>query len=257
MINENSFKFKDTLSVPFYQCDSQGRWKPASFFQAIATNAANDCERLGSGPKAMLDYGYFWVFSRMKIKFIRYPKVNDIITVQTWPRWIQQKLFYIREFEVLDQLGEILALATSAWLVVNVKSRRLVPPERVEGMTMPSHPETFALDESLDKLKLPENGTERFSRTARYSAIDINGHTNNSRYIEAICDSFDVETFQKYEMDWMQINYDNEVRANEVLAVNMVELPEQELYYGFTGINQSNQTRAFDAVVKLRPNSES
>jgi acyl-ACP thioesterase len=80
----------------------------------------------------------------------------------------------------------------------------------------------------------------------------MNGHTNNSRYIEAICDSFEIETFQRYEIDWIQINYDKEVRPNEVLSVNLIEMPGEELLFGLTGNNQTQQARAFEALVKLR-----
>ena len=161
-------------------------------------------------------------------------------------------LFFIREFEVLDQNSEPLALATSAWLVVNSESRRLVPPGRLEGFPMPVHPEHFAVDEMLDRLNIPDGGEERFNRRAAYSAVDMNGHTTNSRYIEAICDSFEIETFQRYEIDWIQINYDKEVRPNEVLSVNLIEMPGEELLFGLTGNNQTQQARAFEALVKLR-----
>jgi acyl-ACP thioesterase len=255
-MEEETFKHIETVRVYAYACDFNKLWKPAEFFRALTEAAAENAKDIGYGALEMAERGCFWVFSRMKIKFLRYPEANDLVTIRTWPRHIQQKLFFIREFEVLDQNSEPLALATSAWLVVNSESRRLVPPGRLEGFPMPVHPEHFAVDEMLDRLNIPDGGEERFNRRAAYSAVDMNGHTNNSRYIEAICDSFEIETFQRYEIDWIQINYDKEVRPNEVLSVNLIEMPGEELLFGLTGNNQTQQARAFEALVKLRDHQQ-
>jgi hypothetical protein len=74
--------------------------------------------------------------------------------------------------------------------------------------------------------------------------------------VEAICDSFDYTVFDHYEIDWMQINYDKEVRPNNELVVNMMESPDEANFFGFSGLNLTNQTKAFEAVVKLRPFAE-
>jgi acyl-ACP thioesterase len=255
MTAEN-FKHIEALQVKMYECDFHGRWKPANFFRAIAEAAANHADKLGSGLQEMEAHGYYWVLSRLKIKFLRYPQQKEIVTIKTWPRMIAQKLFYLREFEILDKTENPLALATSAWLVIDTKSRRLVPPRRLQAMPMPSTPWGYALDEQLEKIVLPQGGVQCFSQKAAYSAIDQVGHVNNSRYVEAICDSFDYAVFDHYEIDWMQINYDKEVRPNSELVINMMESPDEANLFGFSGLNLTNQTKAFEAVVKLRPFAE-
>jgi acyl-ACP thioesterase len=256
MENKTDFKHIEKIKMNTNECDFHGQWKPASFFRVITDAASHHSEILGVGMDAMKANGYFWVFSRMKIKFLRYPTFNEQITIRTWPRLIQQKIFYVREAELLDKQARFVALATTSWLVVDLAQRSLVPARRLDWMNLPQHRANFAIDESLDKLVLPEGGEECFRREVAYSAVDMNGHANNSRYVEAICDSFDFDMYKTQEFDWMQINYDKEVRPKETLVVNCVELPDQDLFYGLNGINLSNQTRAFEAVVKLRNRQE-
>lgn len=248
-----AFKFQRTFSVNTYDCDFEGRWKPTAFFQVMSESAANHADLLGVGYKAMLEVGYFWVLSRFKVRFLKYPQMGDLVHLKTWPKTIQQKLFYVRDYELFDQSEEPVALATSAWLVLDAKSRRLVPPASLPGLKLPSNPEAFALDEPLEKLKMDEDGEVKIRQTASYSAIDLVGHVNNTRYIDLICDSVDIAHYQTQEFDALQINFDKEVRLGEEVEVRETLLQEEPMRLGFVGNNLSRQTRAFEAVVQLRP----
>lgn len=250
-----AFKFQRTFSVNTYDCDFEGRWKPTAFFQVMSESAANHADLLGVGYKAMLEVGYFWVLSRFKVRFLKYPQMGDLVHLKTWPKTIQQKLFYVRDYELFDQSEEPVALATSAWLVLDAKSRRLVPPASLPGLKLPSNPEAFALDEPLEKLKMDENGEVKIRQKASYSAIDLVGHVNNTRYIDLICDSVDIAHYQTQEFDSLQINFDKEVRLGEEVEVRETLLQEEPMQLGFVGNNLSRQTRAFEAVVQLRPKS--
>ena len=248
-----AFKFQRTFSVNTYDCDFEGRWKPTAFFQVMSESAANHADLLGVGYKAMLEVGYFWVLSRFKVRFLKYPQMGDLVHLKTWPKTIQQKLFYVRDYELFDQSEEPVALATSAWLVLDAKSRRLVPPASLPGLKLPSNPEAFALDEPLEKLKMDEDGEVKIRQKASYSAIDLVGHVNNTRYIDLICDSVDIAHYQTQEFDSLQINFDKEVRLGEEVEVRETLLQEEPMQLGFVGNNLSRQTRAFEAVVQLRP----
>lgn len=248
-----AFKFQRTFSVNTYDCDFEGRWKPTAFFQVMSESAANHADLLGVGYKAMLEVGYFWVLSRFKVRFLKYPQMGDLVHLKTWPKTIQQKLFYVRDYELFDQSEEPVALATSAWLVLDANARRLVPPASLPGLKLPSNPEAFALDEPLEKLKMDEDGEVKIRQTASYSAIDLVGHVNNTRYIDLICDSVDIAHYQTQEFDSLQINFDKEVRLGEEVEVRETLLQEEPMQLGFVGNNLSRQTRAFEAVVQLRP----
>lgn len=253
MNNETKFKYIEKIRMSGNDCDFHGQWKPAAFFRAIGDVALHHSETIGAGVAEMTAHDCFWVFSRTKIKFLRYPSFDEQITVRTWARKIQQKIFYVREAELLDEENNFVALTTSAYLVVDMEHRSLVPASRLPWVNFNLNPDEYAIDEQLEKLVLPEGGEECYRQKIAYSAVDPNGHTNNSRYVEAICDCFDFDRYKTQEIDWMQINFDKEVRPKETIAISCVELPEQDMFYGLSGNNLSSQNRAFEALVKFRP----
>lgn len=250
-MSDTGIIYEESTRVNTYECDFSRHWKPAAFFQHLTEAAGIHAERLGWGFDVMFAQNLFWVHSRMKIKFFGFPQAGDVVTIRTWPKTIQQKLFYIRDYEVLNETGEKIAAASSAWLVINATTRRMVPPQTLT-LGLPTLAERFGLDEPLEKLGLPETGEERLRLRAGYSAVDMVGHVNNCRYIEWICDTFSLEDYQNRTLDWLQVNYDHEIRPAEEVALLVNGSTEDPGLWTVTGINRSNQTRAFESALHWR-----
>lgn len=240
-----------TFKVNTFECDFNHRLKPAAFFQRLTETAGEHAARLGFGYEAMQNRGYFWVLARMKVKFLRFPQGGETAIIRTWPKTIQQKLFYVRDFQVLDSGETPLALATSAWLVVDAVQRRMVPPQAAR-LDLPGLPDRAGLDEPLEKIGLKGSGTEVLRRRAGYSAVDVLGHVNNSRYVESICDAFPLEHYRHNTLDWLQVNYDHEVQPEEEVAVLVEQSAADAGLWTVEGLNRSNGTRAFEAALHWR-----
>ena len=250
-MNETNTIFNKTIQVNTFDCDINHRWKPAAFFQHLTEAAGNHATLLGCGFQDMLAQNLHWVHSRMKIKFFGFPTGGDQITIRTWPKTIQQKLFYIRDFEVLDANGVLLAAATSAWLVIDATTRRMVMPQSL-NFNLPSLPEKIGLDEALAKLPLSHNGEERLRVLAGYSAVDILGHVNNSRYVEWVCDAFPLDMHRQHSLDWIQINYEREILPGEDVALISSHAETSPDLWSVEGLNQTSGKRAFEAQLKWK-----
>jgi medium-chain acyl-[acyl-carrier-protein] hydrolase len=248
---ENTTLYEETIRIDAFECDLNRKWKPASFFQHLTEAAGIHAALLGVGFDAMLEQNLFWVHSRMKIKFFKFPIAGEKVTIRTWPKTIQQKLFFIRDFELLDTAGERLAAATSAWLVINSETRRLVQPQSLT-LELPHLTEQIGLPEPLDRLNVSPDGEEKLCLRAGYSAVDLVGHVNNSRYVEWICDAFEMETYNRRTIDWLQINYDHEIRAGEEVSILARPAEEDAATWELEGINRSSSSRAFEAVLHWR-----
>lgn len=250
MTEEHSI-YQETIKLKAYECDFNQELKPHAFFQHMSQAAGEHAARLGVGFDAFLARNLFWVHARMKIRFFRFPRLGDTVTLRTWPKTIQQKLFFVRDFEVLDANGQRLAAATSAWLVIDAVTRKLVPPHTLD-LSLPRHSDRSGLDEPLERLRCPAEGEERLCVRAGYAAVDPLGHVNNSRYVEWICDSFPIETFRQNKLDWLQINYDHEVLPGEEVVVLANPVEDAPGQWALVGENRSNGTRAFEAALRWR-----
>ena len=241
--------YEETFRVHSYECDVNRQMKPAAFFQHLTEAATVHAGILGVGFEAMYARNLFWVHARMKLKFFHFPRIGEHVTIHTWPKTIQQKLFYIRDFEMRAENGERLAAATSAWLVMDASARRMLPPKSLD-FDLPTV-DRAGLDKPLERIGLAqEDGEERLRVRAAYSAVDMLGHVNNSRYVEWICDALPADMIGQRPLDWLQVNYDREVRPGEEVSVTANPVPPDGNLWALQGLNRSNGTRAFEAAIK-------
>ncbi|MBI9048036.1 MAG: hypothetical protein JEZ00_01335 [Anaerolineaceae bacterium] len=239
--------YEQDLRINAFECDYTHYWKPSAAYQHLTEIAGTHAIQLGFGYQEMLTKEYFWVLSRFKIQFHTYPKHDELVWVLTWPKTIQQKLFFIRDFQVESEKGELLASASSAWLVIDTNNRRMIPTTRLD-LDLPNLPERSALDDPLDKILIPENTQEKFQVTANYSDLDIMGHVNNGRYVEWIANSFPIDTYQTKRPASIQVNYISEVKPGEQVSIRTSACGMDCTV--IEGVNLNSNTRAFEARVE-------
>jgi medium-chain acyl-[acyl-carrier-protein] hydrolase len=230
------------------ETDFLTRWKLSSFFAAMVEAAAHHADSLGFGFYEMMGRETIWVLSRLKIRFFQFPRIEEKITIETWPKGLQQKIFFMRDYHVLADDGSRLASATSAYILVNPRIRRMLPPQALDG-SVPDNDGLSALDEVLDKIPPAVPLEERLVARADYSAVDLMGHVNNTRYIDWLSDCFSFTEHQAMQPAWLQINYINEVKPGEVVTIQRAPYPEPEHAWFLTGTNLTTGTKAFDAQI--------
>ena len=54
-------------------------------------------------------------------------------------------------------------------------------------------------------------------RKARYSEMDMNGHINNTHYIDYLLDSHEFDFYKKHRITSIKINYEKEVLNGDVI----------------------------------------
>jgi len=128
-------------------------------------------------------------------------------------------LFALRNFSVINPKGEIIGTAKSAWLVLDLKSRR---PQRVEPLFRKI---LHLLDQEAD-MEEPEKISAPFPSErgdffpVRYSDIDRHHHVNNTKYIEWILDSYSFEMHRKCYIHTFEINFLAESSHGDEISVH-------------------------------------
>jgi medium-chain acyl-[acyl-carrier-protein] hydrolase len=248
---EKQSVWSQDIYVRTFETDFENRWKPAGFFQTIQETATRHAAHLGFDYQDMLAVNRIWILSRVKIQFHAFPTMRETVVVKTWPKGIQQKVFFTREFQFMAQDGTQYASATTAWILIDPTARRMLLPNALIG-ELPYHSQS-ALDEDLLKIVPGDDLPELLCTTAGYSAIDMMGHVNNARYVEWICDCFPIDHFKSHRIDWLQINYLNEVKPGDVLSTTAGPRPENPQEWVIKATNQTNANWAFEAAVRWQP----
>ncbi len=238
--------WQENFEVRSHETDFAMRWKPAAFLRVMEEITVHHSLHLGVDYYSLQEMNLAWILVRTKIRFYEFPPVGTKIIAQTWPRGWQQKIFGMRDYSIANEKGKSVAHATTAWLLVNTKTRRFVKPETLT-VALPDNEGRFILEERLDKLTHPVGMSNEHVFKAGYSSLDLMGHVNNTQYMDWLCDCFPISFWKKYQFEWMQINYSNEVKPEESIDITITELDDHKGVFSAVGTNQDTNLTAFEA----------
>ncbi|MDR0662500.1 MAG: acyl-ACP thioesterase [Spirochaetaceae bacterium] len=215
-----------------------------NFFQSITTEHGED---LGVGLDFMLENGQGWILSRFSVVIERRPVFADVLTVRTWPQGFEG-LLCMRNYDVLDEKGGIMARASSSWLVLDIKKRRPLRPAALT-VAMPPNSGRVYIEGGARSVEKRDGFVKTAERTAFYSDIDFNGHVNNARYIEWIQDALPDDFIKNVEKLRVDINFVGEVARGD--NVEICSKPLTPRIMAFEGRRASDNQTAFRAEIQI------
>ncbi|HEY5913672.1 MAG TPA: acyl-ACP thioesterase domain-containing protein [Verrucomicrobiae bacterium] len=232
--------WSEPLIIHSYDVDFSRQATLEALCRHFLEAAWNHAEALGFGFSQLARDSKVWVLSRLLLQMRRYPRWGDRIGLNTWPRGTQS-LFALREFELLDAAGQRIGGATSAWLILDVNSRR---PQRVEKYLTPITPvSSTATDREPEKLP-PCSGNCASSWPVRYTDVDLNGHANSARYIGWLMDSYPADWHQRYAPSLVELNYLGESHQGDTLSLRTGQSGPCEFLHSIVKSDQQEACRA-------------
>ncbi|MFT3913906.1 MAG: thioesterase [Anaeromyxobacteraceae bacterium] len=169
-----------SFTVHTFEVDAFGALEVPALSGFLGEIAGRHAQELGVGMEAMFSRGITWVLGRQRIEVPAEVRLGDVLEVVTWPAGIE-KLVAMRHFRVLRG-QEVVAQATSHWLVLDLATRRPRPPAEVVDPRLPREvlPPVVPPPSKLPALEAWDED-RRF--TVRYSDIDMNLHVTNTSYV--------------------------------------------------------------------------
>jgi acyl-ACP thioesterase len=183
----------------------------------------------------------------------RMPNWNEDILVETWPNE-PKRLEFERDFIVRDIEGRVLIRAISSWVIMDIEKREIRKTELIR-VDYPPFINERAISKRMGKLK--PNGELKFvyNKQIGYSDIDINGHLNNSKYIDYITDCFSIERHGEYTVESVQVSYISEALAGDTIMfykdISALDAQPQSTVY-VEGIDQTGSKVYFKACITLK-----
>ena len=229
--------------------DAYGNCRPAAllrFFQDLATEHA---DRLGMGRGYLTqEYHAVWMLARVWYRLDRPLHMGETVTVRTWHRGAGGLIVY-RDFDLMVD-GAPVGEAVSAWIVADIESRKMLRPTGVENIAASPVPETVK-EKQLKLIRTPKEREYVYTKTIRYSDLDLNFHMNNTKYADVLLDAMAPEELQGKFLSEMQLNYSQECLAGE--AVDICRHVEDDRCYidGCGG----DGARRFEAILQFQKDS--
>lgn len=189
----------------------------------IAQEMANlDAVRLGFGYDRLLELNTIWVLSRMEVRFLRAPVWRETVEIDTWHKG-KDGIFSLRDFLIRNENGtENLVAATSSWLIIDLKTRRIQRPQLLfDNTTLTEKKDRHAIETPCAKIEGPDRKMLQPAgqKTVSYSDIDFNGHVNNAKYLEWAMDHLYPTQVSSHKVDRFRINFNNEAHLTDHIAM--------------------------------------
>lgn len=208
-------KYTQDYIVSCYEADANQLLKPTAMLDWMQEVAGRDATRLGFGYGELIQNNTAWVLSRTHVRFHQYPKWRDTVKLNTWHKGAF-KLFYLRDFQLCNEVGEALVSATTSWLIIDMNTRRMV-----RNTELTNGPETcifeHAIEQPADKIIIPTGIETTFSGIHKvvWSDIDTMNHVNNVKYAGWALDTIDEAILREKPLKEILVNYDAEVLSGE------------------------------------------
>ena len=237
--------YREDVRILTKDCDLTGQWKPSAILEVMQELAGIHGTLIGVGRHALLQKGVVWVLTRVEVVMDRYPKIGDTVSIETFPMPVR-RWFFPRYFIFRDEHGEEIGRAGTLWVLLDVNTRKMAKPDICAAL-MPDNSDLLA------PLGLPATVTEvsgtieSHTHLPVYTDLDINGHMNNTKYMDWCCNALGIETMKEHCFSRFDVNYNLEILPGQEIRSELRRLGNE---FSFSGFNDS--TRHFDVGGTLR-----
>jgi medium-chain acyl-[acyl-carrier-protein] hydrolase len=171
---------QDRFSVKAFDCWPDGRIKPNALMQYMQEAAARHAEQLGFGLADLDKCSCLWVLANLRMEIARFPGWGDCVIITTWPSG-STRATASREFIGTGPDGAELFRAASEWMILDQHSGRPKSVTRL-GLNLPQNGPSV-LSSKPSRLQPLDQYTTVHSLRVPFSALDFNGHVNNTEYV--------------------------------------------------------------------------
>lgn len=233
---------EDRFTVKAFDCRPDGRIKPNALMQYLQEAAARHAEQLGFGFADLDQKNGFWVLVNLRMELDDWPRWNQDVTIRTWPSGCT-RASASREFVGRNSDDRELFRAASEWMILDKRSGR---PKNLAKLDL-HLPETGpkALDEVLRRLQPAEGYALAYSLRVPFSALDFNGHVNNTEYVRWALDGLHVTLGVLPEIRTLQATYLAEVFEGDEIEVLVAGQDESHIRILERRVRDSGDTDAF------------
>ena len=217
-----------------------------TIFEWMEDAASLHSDLNGCGMKNLETNGYSWVVIQWKVKVIRRVKYGETVTVNTWVSG-RKKLYTFREFEFFDEEGNVVAIASSKWVLTHLEQGMISVPDDIIDGYGENMRTVFEEGNSMPRLKDPMDFSMPYEFKVPCTFIDVNDHVNNIFYLDIAYQAMPLEVFKNNRFDEIEIMYRKECKLNDKLMC----------YYHFDGTHhvvsiRDEDSKQLHVLVKLR-----
>ncbi len=214
---------EDRFIIRMVDCQPDGLVKANALMLYMQEAAACHAEQLGLGFHDLEQRDCLWVLVNLRIEVMNTPRWGDQVVVTTWPSGYT-RLIASREFVGRSPDGIEYFRAASDWMILDRESGRPKNLEKLDLDLPQDGPKVLAV--APLRLQPAEGYAEVCTLRVPFSALDFNGHVNNTEYVRWALDAVHQQLGRLPEIRTIQLTYLAEVfEGNQIETLIAVRGP--------------------------------
>lgn len=235
--------YTQTYTICRHDGDHHGNAKPGALLRYGQQIATMHAEAAGLNDELYAATHTAYVLAKLALHIDRTPRVDETLTVTTRPerckRAVNKRITFF-----YDAAGQQVAVLDSRWVLIDTDKRLILRkhPEAFNDCWAEDVP--FELPMKMVKA-VPEDCAPAGEYTATYSRCDMNGHMNNTRYVDILCDALPWNVWDEGEVRDLKVYYHREVPRGASFALLQAQTGEKQYYF----CGQREERAAFEASI--------
>lgn len=235
---------EETFQVVYDECDAWDRMTPGAVLRRTQQIATMQCEAFGVDPAFYARTHTAFVLSRLSLEVYRMPRPNDRVRIETRAYGMRRAVYH-RVTSLHAENGEKLCETDGRWVLIDTVAKRIVR-KPLEAFEPHFNDVPGAEEHEINMPKVKREDTEKLSeQRAVFSLCDRNGHVNNTRYADLVCDLLPLEALRAGAPKKMLFSYHSEIPMAQPFALYGAS-PQQDGYYYAAWIDEA---KCFEAHV--------
>jgi len=207
-------KYAKEYNIRSYECDKHENIRLLTLMNILQDIADSNADKMGVGYDFCVKNNLAWVAANYHVKILRTPKLHEKIIINSWPSE-ERKLSAIRDYEILDEQGNVIVQASTQWVLIDFTTKR---PQLLRAKL----PHYEILNEKADAFEfknivVPEQFNFEKDFVVRFDDIDVNNHVNNAVYPLWFSESVDCDFRNTYTVCELEIIFKKEAHVGELI----------------------------------------
>lgn len=237
--------YKEQFKIGLKNIGKNNEITNKGLLECLENIAAYHSDSVGYGINTTNKTHLTWVLLDWKVKVIKRPKYGQVLDIHTWSRYIV-KCYAYRDFEVYDDNGELCAIASSKWLLIDTQKGKITKVEETMAEKYHSEPKSVFGEVEIEKMKLPEEFENTISYQIKRRDIDIIGHVHNLYYLDLAYETLPKEVYEQRPFNYIRIMYKKEIKLEEIVICKYAKMENENVV-----VIESQDGKVLHAVIAL------
>lgn len=206
--------FQKEINLERCDFNSDDQWNLSQILTRFQEVASDHVDSHSIGIHDLIKKDLMWVVLQTKFEICETGRPGDAVWLKTWFLPPRHKVAQ-REYQITDLEDHVMVKGTSRWIVMNAATRQV--DSRLDEVLSG---QDSCLNKNFEKRMALMRDFEAEGKEVEIipgeTAIDFNGHVNNARYLEYMCDALGNEMNCR---SIVQIDYHKEMRCGEALRL--------------------------------------